>query len=112
MPSKTPSEGDIDPSALQAKYIAEREKRSQNGGDDQYRLSKSQGLKNYLADPYATPGFSREPVNATYDIVIVGGGYTGVQIAARLVARGHRNICLIEKGSDVGGTWWVIIQLY
>jgi hypothetical protein len=105
MPSKTQSESDINPSALQAKYIAEREKRAQNGGDEQYRLSKPQDLKGYLTDPYATPGFSREPVKATYDIVIIGGGYTGVQTAARLVANDHNNICLIEKGSDVGGTW-------
>lgn len=107
MGSIQPNGGDFDPASLEARYAAEREKRSHNGGPDQYLVPEQSNLEEYLKDPYVEPGFTRDPVKGIYDVVIVGGGYTGVQVAARLIAKGITNILVIEKGGDVGGTWLV-----
>lgn len=96
---------DFDPDALMAKYVEEREKRTHNGGVGQYIRAQDVKVLNYEDDPYAKEGGSRPPVTATYDAVILGAGYTSLQAAARLIQKGITNICLIEKGADVGGTW-------
>lgn len=106
-PAATSANGGVefDLQALQQKYNAEREKRLHGGGPQQYRHSRPSDLNDMLKDPYVEPGFKRDPVKAVYDVLIVGTGYTGIQVAARLIAKGYTNICLIEKGGDVGGTW-------
>jgi cyclohexanone monooxygenase len=100
--------GDVsfDTDALQQKYDLEREKRLRNGGPQQYHHSRPSDLGHMLKDPYVAPGFTRDPVKAVYDVVIIGAGYTGIQLAARLIMKGHTNVCVIEKGGDVGGTWY------
>jgi len=103
----------FDPEALKAKYIAEKKKRDKNGGLEQYKLTRDHDiLKKYLEDPYVEPGFTREPVKHLYDVLIIGGGFTGVQVGACLIQQGYTNICIIEKGGDYGGTWLVAVGLY
>jgi hypothetical protein len=94
----------FDPDVLRAKYVLEKEKRLNNGGSQQYRLVSD--LSNHDHDIWAEPGFSRAPVTAVYDIVIVGGGFTALQVACRLLEHGYKNIAIIERGSDFGGTWY------
>ena len=110
LPPSATANGDVgfDPAALQQKYALEREKRLKNGGPQQYHHSRPSDLDSMLKDPYVAPGFTRDSVTAEYDIVIIGAGYTGIQIAARLMMKGHTNLCIIEKGGDVGGTWYAI----
>jgi cation diffusion facilitator CzcD-associated flavoprotein CzcO/NAD(P)-dependent dehydrogenase (short-subunit alcohol dehydrogenase family) len=38
-------------------------------------------------------------------IVIVGGGFSGLGVAIRLLERGHKDFVLLEKASQLGGTW-------
>jgi heterodisulfide reductase subunit A-like polyferredoxin len=90
---------------MMAKYIAEREKRAHNGGAKQYLHPEDLNPMAYEEDPYAKEIIKREPIIASYDVVIIGAGYTSLQAAARLISEGFKNVCLIEKGSDVGGTW-------
>ncbi|KIW81105.1 hypothetical protein Z517_04128 [Fonsecaea pedrosoi CBS 271.37] len=98
---------DFDPDALKAKYIAEKEKRSKNGGLEQYQLVREHAsLLKFVDDPYVKPGFTREPVKHLYDVVVIGGGFTGVQVGACLMGQGITNFCIIEKGGDYGGTWY------
>lgn len=94
---------DFDPAALREKYLAERDKRLQNGGINQYRLVED-SLAGYLKDPYCTP-FERDPVDLDLDVAIVGGGYGAQLVAVRLLEQGITNFRLIEKGGDFGGTW-------
>ncbi|KAJ0423118.1 hypothetical protein BJY00DRAFT_310715 [Aspergillus carlsbadensis] len=96
----------FDPEALKAKYRAERDKRLPNGGNEQYLHVSPDEVNTPLDDPYADPNFARDPVTAVYDVVLIGGGYTALQAAARLVMNGHTNICLIEKAGGFGGTWY------
>lgn len=95
---------DFDPEALKAKYVREKEKRLNNGGSNQYRLATD--LKDYAQDIWTKPPTHRAPVSAEYDVVIVGAGFTALQVACRLLENGYTNIALIERGGDVGGTWY------
>jgi hypothetical protein len=94
---------DFDPVKLREKYLAERDKRLQNGGINQYRLVED-SLASYLKDPYCEP-FEREPVDLDLEVAIVGGGYGAQLVAVRLLEAGITNFKLIEKGGDFGGTW-------
>lgn len=89
----------FDPKELKDRYIAERDKRLQNGGGiNQYRLVENKGIfSHYLNDPWVKPGFTRDPVSEQVDVAIVGGGYGAQLVAVRLIEAGVKNIRLIEK---------------
>jgi cyclohexanone monooxygenase len=99
------SAGKHDPKALHAKYLEERDKRAGDKTGRQY-LAAEGDLADFASDPYAEPGFSREPRSETVDAVIVGGGFAGLLTAAELVKRGIGSFRIIEQGSDFGGTWY------
>lgn len=99
-----PPPPDFDPVKLKAKYLAERDKRLKHGGGiTQYRLVDEGGqFRHYLDDPWVEPGFKREPVEETVDVVIVGGGYGAQLVAVRLMEQGIKNVRLIEKAGGFG----------
>ena len=40
------------------------------------------------------------------DVLIVGGGFSGLGMAIKLREAGMNSFLLLEKSEDVGGTWW------
>lgn len=96
----------FDPVALKNKYIEERDKRLQHNtkGVDQYRMVDG-ALSHYLTDPYIGEIIDRQPVEEECEAVIIGGGYGGQIVAVRLIEAGVKNIKIIEKGGNFGGTW-------
>src|SRR5882762_3499297 len=38
-------------------------------------------------------------------VVIIGGGFSGLGVAIRLLKRGITDFVILEKGSQLGGTW-------
>ncbi len=40
-----------------------------------------------------------------YDVLIVGAGFSGLGLAAKLLQSGTRRLLVVEKQSQVGGTW-------
>ncbi|WP_197377419.1 flavin-containing monooxygenase [Mycolicibacterium baixiangningiae] len=42
-----------------------------------------------------------------FDVVIVGAGFSGIGTAIQLRKMGYDNIAILERGSDLGGTWHV-----
>src|SRR5207249_7331289 len=40
------------------------------------------------------------------DVVVLGGGFGGLLAGARLREAGVRDLRMIEKGGDFGGTWY------
>ncbi|WP_405581586.1 flavin-containing monooxygenase [Streptomyces sp. NBC_01092] len=99
------AELDFDPEALRAKYRAERERRIRPDGSRQYQqLAGEFGA--YDEDPHADPEFTREPLHDRVEAVIVGGGFGGLLAGARLRQAGVREIRVVEKGGDFGGTWY------
>lgn len=45
-------------------------------------------------------------VSQNVDVLIVGGGFSGLCMAIKLREAGMNSFLLIEKSDDVGGTWW------
>jgi cyclohexanone monooxygenase len=90
---------------LREKYRVEREKRLRADGNAQYR-DLSGVFKDFDADPYVEPGFTRDAVVDDVEVVIVGGGFGGMLTGARLYQAGITNFRIVEKGGDLGGTWY------
>jgi cation diffusion facilitator CzcD-associated flavoprotein CzcO len=98
---QTPS---IDKERLCKKYLEERNKRLRADGNDQY-LQVTGHLARYLDDPY-TPVTPRAPKTDHVTFAFIGGGFAGLATAARLSEAGIKDVRIIEKGGDFGGTWY------
>ena len=97
---------DFDPEALREKYRVERDKRLRAEGHLQYFQVEGDYARFAEDDPYVAPGFTREPLNDEVDVVVIGGGFSGMLACARLKEAGVTDIRLIEAGGDFGGTWY------
>ena len=95
----------FDPDALREKYRRERDKRLRPDGNDQYREITG-ALAGYLDDPHVEPGFTRAALAEETEVAIIGGGFSGLLAAVRLVEAGIEDVRLIETGGDFGGTWY------
>jgi cation diffusion facilitator CzcD-associated flavoprotein CzcO len=95
----------FDADALARKYREERDKRLRADGNAQYREIAGE-FAHYLDDPYVAPGFTRAPLTDDVEVVVVGGGFGGLLVGARLKEAGIADVRLIEKGGDFGGTWY------
>ncbi len=96
---------DFDPDALHEKYLAERDKRLREDGIGQYVEVKGE-FTHYIDDPYVEPGFTREPVFDDVEFAIIGGGFGGLLMGARLREAGFDKIRMVESAGDFGGTWY------
>jgi cation diffusion facilitator CzcD-associated flavoprotein CzcO len=106
-PSRLPTAEELgfDPDALRQKYNFERDRRVRADGERQYATTDGE-LYHYNDDPYITESIEREPVNETIEVAILGGGFGGLYMAARLQEVGIRDFRIIERGGDFGGTWY------
>jgi cation diffusion facilitator CzcD-associated flavoprotein CzcO len=96
---------EFDPDALHEKYLAERDKRLRPDGNAQYIEVKAQ-FSRYVEDPYVEPGFTRAPVTDDVEFAIIGGGFGGLLMGARLREAGFTDIRVVESAGDFGGTWY------
>jgi cyclohexanone monooxygenase len=96
---------DFDPDALRERYRQERDKRLRDDGENQY-LEAAENFAHYAdEDPY-TAQTPRDAIQRDVNVVVVGGGFSGLMAAARLKERGVEDVLLIEAGGDFGGTWY------
>ena len=102
--AKAPQSPAIDKERLRQKYLEERNKRLRPDGNDQYLRVAGQ-LAHYLDDPY-TPVTPRDPKTDHVTFAFIGGGFAGLATAARLSEAGIKDVRIIEKGGDFGGTWY------
>ena len=96
----------FDPDKLREKYQNERDKRIRPDGDDQFIEIKDEYAHYADVDPFVEPGYTREPVDTTLEVVIIGGGFSGMLAAAGLRERGITDFRILESGGDFGGTWY------
>ena len=96
---------DFDPDVLRTRYRQERDQRLRSDGNDQYR-EVAGDFSHYIDDPYVEPGFTRAPLHDEVEVLIIGGGFGGLLAGARLREAGIKDIRIIEKGGDFGGTWY------
>jgi cyclohexanone monooxygenase len=99
----SPAPGNVDVDALLQRYRIERERRASAQTQRHYR-----DIEDFTAlavDPHAV-SVERAPLRDTVDVLVVGGGFGGLLVAAQLRQGGVRTVRIVEAGSDVGGTWY------
>jgi len=91
---------------IRGKYAHERSKRIRADGEAQY-LETAGAYAHYADDdPYTNEVEPRDPLTDEVDVVIVGGGFSGLLVSARLQEVGVEGIRIIEAAADFGGTWY------
>ncbi len=91
--------------AARERYQRERAKRLRPDGLAQYR-DLAGDYAEFDRDPYVEPGFTRDPLVESPEVVVVGGGFAGMLTAINLKARGVERIRIVDKAGDFGGTWY------
>ncbi|MEV6747297.1 NAD(P)/FAD-dependent oxidoreductase [Streptomyces sp. NPDC051080] len=91
--------------ALRHRYRLERERRVRPDGAAQYRDADAE-FGYYAADPYTEGPVERGPLHDTVDVAVIGGGFGGILAGARLRQQGVERVRIVDKGGDVGGTWY------
>ena len=94
----------LDKEVIRLRYKKERDKRLRADGNDQYIRINGQ-LSHYLDDPYV-PIKARQPRHDHVTFAFIGGGFAGLVTGARLTELGVKDVRVIEKGGDFGGTWY------
>ncbi len=105
-PKSRNTELGFDPDALRQKYLRERDKRLRPEGESQYLVVEGEYAHFANTDPRAPEAAPREPLTDEIDVAIVGGGFSGMLMAARLHEAGVTNVRIVEAGADFGGTWY------
>ncbi len=95
----------FDPLEVRQKYSEERARRLREDGNDQYVEVAGQHAR-YESDSHVEPGFSRAPITESLDVIILGGGISGLVTAARLQQAGVTDVRIIDKAGDFGGVWY------
>lgn len=75
-------------------------------GTEQYTSEFTGGLARYAVDPHAGEIENRDPIEDTVEVLFIGGGFSALLTSARLREKGIESIRIVEKGADVGGTWY------
>lgn len=101
-PTHTP---DIDLPVLREKYRIEADKRRRAEGFAQYIEIAGEFEKFLEFEPYEKLP-DRAPLTDEIDVVVLGGGFAGLIAAGRLKQAGVKNIRIIDRGGDFGGTWY------
>ncbi|MEU9888872.1 NAD(P)/FAD-dependent oxidoreductase [Sphaerisporangium sp. NPDC051011] len=98
------SEVEVDLEAVRELYRREREKRIHPEGSAQYRRMSDE-LAHFVDDPY-TERIERAPVHDQVEVAVIGGGFGGLLLGARMRQIGVDDLRIVEQGGDFGGTWY------
>lgn len=96
---------DFDPEVLQRVYDSERERRVRPEGSAQY-TGATGAFAHFGEDPWLMSPLERDPITEHSEVIIVGGGFAGLTVGARLRDTGFEDIRFIESAGDFGGTWY------
>lgn len=93
---------------IKGKFAQERDIRLayRPQGTSQYTSELTGELGKYEVDPYAGEVQAREPITDTVEVLFIGGGFSALLTSARLREKGVESIRIVERGADVGGTWY------
>jgi cation diffusion facilitator CzcD-associated flavoprotein CzcO len=94
----------IDHDGLRDKYRLERDKRLRPDGNEQY-VEPTGRFASMVDDPYVER-VEREPLFDDVTVALIGGGFSGLCVGARLKQAGVDDVRIVEVGGDFGGTWY------
>ena len=97
-------QGKPDLDYLREKYRQERDVRLREDGSGQYK-DVSGKYAHFDVDPYV-PHTEREPLTDSVDVIVVGGGWSGIMAAVKLKQADVERVRVVEKGGDFGGVWY------
>lgn len=89
---------------LREKYRQERDKRLRSEGKDQY--IKPSGKFAYLVKDHFITEKKRVPIKDEVTVAIIGAGFSGLTMGARLKEAGIDDVRIIDSAGDVGGVWY------
>ena len=94
--------------AIKARFAEERDLRLayRPEGTAQFVSDLDGDLARIADDPYATEITERDPIDDEVEVLIIGGGFSALLTSARLREFGVESIRIVERGADVGGTWY------
>jgi cation diffusion facilitator CzcD-associated flavoprotein CzcO len=98
-------QGPPDLDAIRLKYREERDVRLRQEGAKGQFMDVSGKYAHFGEDPYIKP-VEREPLTDLVNVVVVGGGWSGIMAAAKLKQAGVDKVRILEKGGDFGGVWY------
>jgi len=92
---------------VKAKYAEQRELRLdyRPPGSDIYQAAEGV-FADYERDPHADQVVDRDAITDEVEVLFIGGGFSALLTSARLRQRGVESIRIVERGADVGGTWY------
>ncbi len=93
---------------IKQKFAEERDLRLayRPEGTGQYTSDLTGALAAYTIDPHTEEIPPRAPIDDEVEVLFIGGGFSALLTAARLRERGVQSIRIVERGADVGGTWY------
>ena len=93
---------------IKKKFARERDLRLsfRPEGTEQYTSDFSGDKEKYSSDPYGGEIKLREPICDSVEVLFIGGGFSALLTSARLREKGVESIRIVERGADVGGTWY------
>ena len=93
---------------IKTKFAQERDLRLgyRPQGTSQFTSDLSGDLAKYAVDPFAGETPAREPITDEVEVLFIGGGFSALLTSARLREVGVESIRIVERGADVGGTWY------
>ena len=93
---------------IKQKFAEERDLRLnyRPQGTAQYTSDLTGSMATYEIDTYGGEITLRDPINDTVECLFIGGGFSALLTSARLREYGVESIRIVERGADVGGTWY------
>jgi len=106
--ARKPTRPDAYYEQIKEKFAEERDLRLgyRPEGTAQFTSDLTGALAKYEVDPYAVEPEPREPLHDTVECLFIGGGFSALLTSAQLREYGVKSIRIVERGSDVGGTWY------
>ncbi len=96
--------------AIKQKFAEERDLRLKykpSGTNEYiYDLEGNQALARYEIDTYGGEIKPRAAITDTVECLFIGGGFSALLASAKLREYGVESIRIVERGADVGGTWY------
>ncbi|NKC01532.1 MAG: NAD(P)-binding protein [Pseudomonadales bacterium] len=93
---------------IKKKFAEERDLRLsyRPEGTEQFTSDLSGDLAKYAVDPHTGDVEPRDAINDSVEVLFIGGGFSALLTSARLREKGVESIRIVERGGDVGGTWY------